>query len=91
MESAKLSSKNQITVPRQVRRALSIHSGDRICFQPTGDGRFLVDSVPQPKRSDGAARRRLSGTSHPPVDIDATVTRAVLDEDRRIRQANSET
>jgi|GEM_PF-6337601 len=88
MESATLSSKNQITVPSQVRRELRIGSGDRIRFEPTRDGRFIVEPVPTGVRSDGAAKRRLSKMKRDleTVDIETAIRDSVLKEDQRIRE-----
>jgi AbrB family looped-hinge helix DNA binding protein len=41
---AKLTSKGQITVPREVRRALGVRAGDRLQFQKDGDS-FRVSPV----------------------------------------------
>ena len=35
MPSAKLTSKGQITIPKEVRRALGVHTGDRLAFGTT--------------------------------------------------------
>ncbi len=35
-EQAKLTSKGQITVPREVRRALGVRAGDRLLFERVG-------------------------------------------------------
>lgn len=88
MQSAQLSSKNQITVPSQVRRQLRIGSGDRIRFEPTKDGRFIVAAASAEVRSSGAARRRLAkgGQSAAPVDIDAVLSARALEEDQRVRK-----
>lgn len=87
METVKLSSKNQITVPGRVRRQLRIGSGDRICFEATQDGRFIVSPAAASVCSDGAARRRLKKTGKvlPPVNIDAAIRSVVLNEDERIK------
>ena len=38
MPSAKLTSKGQITVPKEVREALGLHTGDRLAFRLCEDG-----------------------------------------------------
>ena len=86
MESAKLSSKSQITVPRAVRQQLRIGQGDRIGFEATGDGRFIVAKAAALRRSDGAARRRLPGNvARPPADLADSLSKAVSEDDQRIR------
>lgn len=84
METAKLSSKSQITIPRRVREQLRVGRGDRIGFEPTGDGRFIVGKAEPVRRSDGAARRRGAAVL-PPADAAATIMRMVVEDDRRIR------
>jgi AbrB family looped-hinge helix DNA binding protein len=43
MPSAKLTSKGQITVPREVRKALGVQTGDRLAFRIRDDGTVLVE------------------------------------------------
>ncbi|HSP42656.1 MAG TPA: AbrB/MazE/SpoVT family DNA-binding domain-containing protein [Luteolibacter sp.] len=86
METAKLSSKSQITVPRNVREKLRVGRGDRIRFEPTDDGRFIVCKAGALQRSDGAARRRLrDAKSGPFTDIAEAIQRTVAEDDQRIR------
>ena len=42
MALATVTTKGQITIPAEVRKALHIHAGDRIEFVETGTGRFEV-------------------------------------------------
>ena len=44
MPSAKLTSKGQITVPREVRKALGLHTGDRLAFRLRADGTVRVEA-----------------------------------------------
>jgi antitoxin PrlF len=44
MASAKLTSKGQITIPRDVRKALGLHTGDRLAFNIRVDGTVLVEA-----------------------------------------------
>ncbi len=87
MDTAKLTSKSQITIPREVREKLRLDRGDRIAFEPTADGRFIVAKDAPIRKSDGAARKRLSKTSPvKPMDMAAVISRTVQDDDLRIRQ-----
>ena len=43
MPSAKLTSKGQITIPREVREALGLHTGDRLAFRIRDDGTVIVE------------------------------------------------
>lgn len=85
MESAKLSSKSQITVPRNVRQHLRIGKGDRIGFEATQDGRFIISKAAPAHKSDGAARRRLGGKVPQAPDLAEALIRAVREDDLRIR------
>ena len=42
MPSAKLTSRGQITVPREVRRALCLRPGDHLTFELRPDGTAVV-------------------------------------------------
>lgn len=87
MESAKLSSKSQITVPRKVREHLRLVHGDRIGFEATADGRFIIGKAATAHKSDGAARRRLQGRiPQVAAKIGEALTSAVMADDRRIRE-----
>ena len=85
MESAKLSSKSQITVPRKVRQQLRVERGDRICFEATPDGRFIIGKAVPTHRSDGAARRRMGDKALQVPALGEGLVRAVQEDDLRIR------
>lgn len=51
MPTATLTSKGQITIPQEVRRALGLETGDRIEFVPEGPGRYAVIPATQDVRS----------------------------------------
>ena len=53
MDTAKVTSKGQVTIPKQVRRLMAIAVGDRLAFEIEGDGRLRVSRVrsePRPLR-----------------------------------------
>ena len=53
MNTAKVTSKGQITIPRQVRKLMDIETGDRLAFELESDGRLRVSRVedePRPLR-----------------------------------------
>ena len=85
MDIAKLSSKSQITVPRKVRQELRIGKGDRIGFEATEDGRFIISKATPIRKSDGAARRRLGNQITPMPDLEEVLVRAMREDDQRIR------
>lgn len=65
MTTATLTSKHQITLPKEVRDRLVLGKGDRVQFVPERDGAFRIAKLPEGIRSDGAARRRLKGDAVP--------------------------
>lgn len=84
MTTATLSSKNQITLPKEVRDRLQVASGDRVTFEPMPDGRFVVGHSSPIQRSDGAAKKRLLKIPPRLSSTDALVTKAVIADDKRI-------
>ncbi len=45
MPSAKLTSKGQITIPKEVRKALGLHTGDRLAFRVHDNGTVVVEAT----------------------------------------------
>ncbi len=46
MHTAKAISKGQVTIPKGVRRLLSINSGDRLAFEIEGNGGLRLNRLP---------------------------------------------
>lgn len=44
MPSAAVTSKSQITLPKEVRDKLGVKPGDRVAFREDGQGRFVVEA-----------------------------------------------
>jgi antitoxin PrlF len=42
MNTATLTSKNQLTLPAQVRKRLGLHPGDRLTFEDDGEGGYRL-------------------------------------------------
>lgn len=42
---AKMSSKGQVTVPAEIRRALNVNQGDTLVWETTSDGQVIVKRV----------------------------------------------
>lgn len=64
MPSASVTSKGQITLPKEVRDALGVKTGDRVAFRAGVDGRYTIE----PETLDlldieGIIRPRRSGVS----------------------------
>lgn len=54
MATATLTSKDQITMPQEVRQTLGLHTGDKVDFVPDDAGGFKIVAL----RKDVAALRR---------------------------------
>ena len=64
MPSAKLTSKGQITIPKEVRKALRLHTGDRLAFRVRDNGTVLVEAEKVSLKSlRGAVRTRIKGVT----------------------------
>ena len=53
MNTAKVTSKGQVTIPKQVRKLMAIETGDHLAFELEEDGRLRVSRVrnePRPLR-----------------------------------------
>lgn len=58
MQTSKLSSKSQVTLPKEVRAALKLHAGDVIAYQIEGD----VVSLRRVEPFDAAFHQALNTT-----------------------------
>ncbi len=63
MPVSTLTSKGQLTLPKQIRERLNLRSGDRVEFRLTDEGQVMVEAASQDLRSLKGflkARRRLT-------------------------------
>jgi antitoxin PrlF len=44
-KAATVTSKGQVTIPREVRRKLGVRKGEKVLFSEASEGRFWVESV----------------------------------------------
>ncbi len=82
MESAKITSKGQITIPKLVRDTLGVRSGDRVHFVIRTDG--VVEMFPRTRdllSLAGMLKSKESGVSV--KDMDAAIGEAVAVEFER--------
>jgi antitoxin PrlF len=64
MPSARLTSKGQITIPKQVRTALGLQTGDRLSFRLRNDKTALVEAEKVSLQSlRGAVRTKIKGVT----------------------------
>jgi antitoxin PrlF len=76
--SAKVSSKGQVTVPRSVREALALRSGDRVSFRIQGH-RAVLARTPD--------LLELAGSIDVPVEKRGTEWSEILRQTRAVRAA----
>ncbi|WP_349362711.1 MAG: AbrB/MazE/SpoVT family DNA-binding domain-containing protein [Roseitalea porphyridii] len=81
-----LTSKGQMTVPKEVREMLGLQTGMRL-YVSVKDGKMVVQPKNQ-KLSDlaGFLGKPPSGKSLPIEDIDEAIMDAVAEDDERIRR-----
>ncbi len=86
MPTATVTSKGQITIPKQVRDRLGVHQGDRIEFVVDPGGSVSL----QPLRRSA---RDLAGFLHRPgaepvtqAEMDASVVELIGEDDERTRE-----
>ena len=64
MPSAKLTSKGQITIPKEVRKALGLHTGDRLAFRVQDNGKVEVEAEKVSLATlRGAVRTKVKGVT----------------------------
>ena len=64
MSTATVTSKGQITVPKDIRELLGLRVGDRIVFRPKEDGSVVVEPETVDIRSlRGCLKSRVKGVS----------------------------
>jgi len=67
MSIASITSKNQISIPAEVRRTLNLNKGDRLSFESLDDGAYIVRKASL-RKSDGAALPYLKSRQRPLSD-----------------------
>ena len=84
-----LTSKGQITLPREVREHLHLGKGDRLEFVIRGDGEVQVKPVAGSYRELLGMLRR-PGRSLPPEEaLDRELARLLVEDDERIRRGGA--
>ncbi len=86
---ATVTSKGQITVPNDLRKALDISAGDRLRFVRAADGSVRLEARKRRRLVD-IARANSFHAGEAGIDLDKTIdeaiTAAVLERERRSRQ-----
>jgi len=79
MTAATVTSKGQLTIPKDVREALGIGPGDRVEFVQMADGSFAIKPATKPlMRLKGSIRKPLSPVSL--ADMDDAVAEGAAGE-----------
>ncbi len=71
--NAKVTSKGQITLPAEMRKALNLNEGDRITFAQGADGRFYLEAK---TASLADLRGIVKGVKTGPGDIESWIEEA---------------
>jgi antitoxin PrlF len=61
MSIATITSKHQITIPKDVRARMNLHEGDQVEFEPDPSGKVVLHKRKSVQKSDGAAVKYLKG------------------------------
>lgn len=85
-ETATLTSKGQLTVPKAVREAMGLKPGDRLTFREEADGRWTIERRTRDFRDLIGILAKYAGPT--PVgreEIDAAIEEAMIEQDERSR------
>src|ERR1700758_854069 len=86
---ATVTSKGQVTVPNDLRKALDISAGDRLRFVQARDGSIRLEARKRRRLVD-IARANAFSAGEAGLDLDKTIdeaiTAAMLERERRSRQ-----
>ena len=73
MTTATLTSKGQITIPKEIRDRLMLHSGDKLDFQLTAQGEVLLKPVTRHVDEVFGRLSSPSQTTLTPAEMDAAI------------------
>lgn len=89
MAIATLTSKGQITLPKEVREHLRLDTGDRLEFVIRGDGEVQVKPVAGSYRELRGMLRRPGRRTSSNEALDRELTRLLAEDDERIRRGGA--
>ena len=75
MPTATLTTKGQVTIPKEVRQHLGIDTGDRLSFVVQEDGTVLVKPITRHVRELGGLLRRQGQRSVSILEMDESIAR----------------
>ena len=77
MPSATLTSKGQVTIPKPVRDALGLETGDRVQFRTAPDGSIRLEATKRDALSLAGLLHRPGRNKLSVAEMDAAIARAV--------------
>ena len=80
MATATLTSKGQMTVPKEIRELLDLHPGDGVELIPDGEGRVLMQRRRRLALRDLFGILPTNGVPLPEDDLDEAIGDAVVEE-----------
>lgn len=83
MASATVTSKGQVTVPKEIRDRLNVETGDRIDYIVDGDGRVYLECATISANELRSSLGRYAGHELSTDDIDKAVGKALRKKFRR--------
>jgi len=86
MPRVTITSKGQITLPREVRNRLGVEAGDQVEFLVAADGTITVASLRGSSRRLFGFLEREEGGECSVEEMDGAVARLVGEDDERIRE-----
>ena len=89
MPTATITSKGQITLPREVRDHLHVREGDRVEFEIDRDGEVRVRPVTGSVEELFGMLRRPGAPSRSLEDIDEGLANLARKEDERVRRGSA--
>jgi len=91
MTTAAITSKNQLTLPKEVRTKLGVGAGDTVIFEPQPDGSYNVRAKPSRDWRElvGCLNHLVKKGSKPlsVEDMDAVIGKHLAADDRRISRS----
>ena len=86
MPTSTVTSKGQITIPKQVRDRLGVHQGDRIEFVVDPDGSVSLRPLKLSVRELAGFLHRPDAETVTQAEMDASVFELIAEDDERIRK-----
>jgi len=60
MQTSKITSKGQVTIPQRLRKMLGVRAGDKIAFEASDDGKVLIRKIDCRVSLAGCLKKQIS-------------------------------